>query len=564
MNIIRYTLALEKFINSITASENSLYENSGAVHELCEVLEIGRIEICSFDNPAVEHINSGQTKVYCELGTYCKDISVSERNVTSNMNVVTYTAYALSESTQWSDEIKDKVRIVLQILFAFHSRDNLMQVVDKLTFFDQETGINNVRYYFKHLVKLNEQKMLSGKYAIRFNLKRFSSVNERIGRSKATMVMRSFLCELSAVIGKDETLCRLGGDNFLMLVNSEHIEKVIDMLRGIDIVFNLSTEETINISACAGVLLITENPNIQTASDIIDRITIAINIAKKSGEQDIVFFDESMITTKSRNMKIVNTFPQALQEESLKVYYQPKISLDGYTIAGAEALCRWIKDGKTVLPDEFIPVLEQGLEICSLDFYILEHVCRDIRRWLDNGKNVVKISVNLSRRHMSDMDLLKHVIEIVDRYSIPHKYIEIELTETTTDVEFKDLKRIVSGLQAEGFSTSVDDFGIGYSSLTLIKDIPWDVLKVDKSFLPNDGEHDEKQKKIMFKYVLAMAQEMGIECIAEGVETISQLQLLKENCCNLAQGFFFDRPLAVDDFEKRLDDRSYSVSGQNL
>ena len=151
------------------------------------------------------------------------------------------------------------------------------------------------------------------------------------------------------------------------------------------------------------------------------------------------------------------------------------------------------------------------------------------------------------------MDLLKHIVEIVDRNNVPHQYIEIELTETTTDVEFKDLKRTIGGLQKTGISTSVDDFGVGYSSLNLIKEIPWDVLKLDKSLLPTDEDENKVQKAVMFKYIVAMAQEMGLECISEGVETKEQVQLLAENNCNLAQGFYSDRPLPVAEFEKRLE-----------
>ena len=112
---------------------------------------------------------------------------------------------------------------------------------------------------------------------------------------------------------------------------------------------------------------------------------------------------------------------------------------------------------------EFIPILEQNTDICQLDFYMLDHVCKDIRRWLDEGRKVVRVSVNLSRKHMMDVDLLEHIISIVDKYRVPHEYIEIELTETTTDVEFRDLKRVVSSLQQQGIYTSVDDFGMGYS-----------------------------------------------------------------------------------------------------
>ena len=208
---------------------------------------------------------------------------------------------------------------------------------------------------------------------------------------------------------------------------------------------------------------------------------------------------------------------------------------------------------------EFIPVLEETSDICKLDFYMLDKVCENIRSWLDAGKRVVRVSVNLSRRHMINPELLKTIISIIDRHSVPHEYIEIELTETTTDVEFRDLRRVVDGLQKQGICTSVDDFGMGYSSLNLIRVVPWNVLKVDKIFLPLDGESKESTRSVMFKYVVAMAKEIGLECIVEGVETPAQLELLRQNECELAQGYLFDKPLPREEFEKRLDIGKYSV-----
>lgn len=142
-------------------------------------------------------------------------------------------------------------------------------------------------------------------------------------------------------------------------------------------------------------------------------------------------------------------------------------------------------------------------------------------------------------------------MDIIDKYKIPHEYIEIELTETTTDVSFRDLKRIVYGLQSQGISTAIDDFGIGYSSLNLLRELPWDILKIDKSFLVEKPDAPE-QNHVMLKHIIAMAQEMGIRCIVEGVESPDQVRLLKENKCYYVQGFLFDKPLARDVFESRL------------
>ena len=192
-------------------------------------------------------------------------------------------------------------------------------------------------------------------------------------------------------------------------------------------------------------------------------------------------------------------------------------------------------------------------DICQLDFYMLDHVCRDINRWISEGRKSIRVSVNLSRKHMMNVNLLQTLLKIIDRHNIPHSCIEIELTETTTDVEFNDLKRVVRGLQKVGIYTSVDDFGIGYSSLNLIRELPWNVIKVDRSFIPVENEEKEEINSIMFKYVVAMAKELGIEVIVEGVETEYQLNILKNNNCDLAQGYFFDRPLPVNEFESKMD-----------
>ncbi len=274
---------------------------------------------------------------------------------------------------------------------------------------------------------------------------------------------------------------------------------------------------------------------------------MAKNVHRTTG----VFYDEALIQKQNDGKLIESMFPKALEREEFLVYYQPKVLLKDYRLAGAEALCRWKHNGELVPPNQFIPILEESNAICTLDFYMLEHVCRDLRRWLDEGKQIVRVSVNFSRRHVLNPKLVESILEIVDWYEIPHKYIEIELTETTTDGDFTDLKKIASGLRNAGISTSVDDFGMGYSSLNLIREAPWNVLKIDRSFLPM-GDQSDNQKYVMLKYLIAMFQDMGLECIVEGVDTGGRRIMIKENNCYLAQGFYFDKPLPVEEFEKKL------------
>lgn len=310
----------------------------------------------------------------------------------------------------------------------------------------------------------------------------------------------------------------------------------LEALAGIPVVYDVNTGSRVTISASAGVFVIPGGFEYYEPGQIMDIILNASQTARSGEYGNVVYYNMNIKESRERIMQLERLFPEALRGEEFQVYYQPKIDIETGELAGAEALCRWLRNGEVVPPVEFIPYLEQSLNICMLDFYMLDHVCADIRRWLDEGRPVVRISVNLSRRHMHDPDLYQHIVEIVDRHNVPHRYVEIELTETTADVEFTDLKRVVQDLQRVGIYTSVDDFGIGYSSLNLIKEIPWNVLKVDKSFLPVLNEDDGSVRSIMFKYVIAMAKALGLECVAEGVESKCQVDLLRQYHCDIAQG----------------------------
>ena len=285
----------------------------------------------------------------------------------------------------------------------------------------------------------------------------------------------------------------------------------------------------------------------------MDKIATTSRVAKLNPSDNIVFFDGKAEEGRERLANFRKLLPLGLEKGEFKVYYQPKSDIQSEEIIGAEALCRWEHEGAVIMPADFIPILEQSTDICKLDFYMLEHVCQDIRRRLDEGKPVVRVSVNFSHKNMMDADLSEHITDVVDRYRVPHDLIEIEFTESTTDIEFKEIKRVVSELQQDGICTSVDDFGLGQSSLNLIREIPWNVLKIDRSLIPLDADNPHSTRSVMFKYIVAMAKELGLECIAEGVETEKQVNMLRDNSCSLAQGYYFGKPLPTEEFEKELD-----------
>ena len=527
-----------------------------ALGKLCVDLNISKGVTCFYDSEKHESLGKGDEFVCYDSGEECH-VAKRIRIVTPAMTVVTCETYQANGAEPLTPVQEERVELIMRCIVTYLSSSRLQRIVERLTFYDY-SDYPNMRYFVRELNRKNAAGKLDGMVAINFNLKHFSAINQDLGRATGDMIMRNYIAHLQEII-EDGCICRLGGDGFLMLFDSKYLNKVIDAFDNTQVVADINETKHISVSAWAGVYVIDMNECKET-TNINDRVILALQTAKSQGKKNVVFYSESLAHDKEKVRHVQQLFPEAIEKEEFLVYYQPKIDIVTGKLSGAEALCRWRHDGQIINPVDFIPILEMGNEICKVDFYMLDHVCRDIRRWLDEGKKPVRISVNFSRKHMIDMDLVESILDVIDRNNVPHQYIEIELTETTTDVEFRDLKRVVSGLQQAGVWTSVDDFGIGYSSLNLIREVPWNVLKVDKSFIPLDDEKEDSITSIMLKYVVAMAKELGLECIAEGVETHKQVETLRDNKCDLAQGFYFDKPLPKDEFEDRLKEGKYEVA----
>lgn len=236
------------------------------------------------------------------------------------------------------------------------------------------------------------------------------------------------------------------------------------------------------------------------------------------------------------------------------VYYQPKVDANTNKICGAEALVRWMHEGRLIPPVQFIPQLEREGSVCRLDYYVLEETCRFIRKRLDEGKKVPCISVNFSRRHLEEDYLVKKIVNVIDKYGIDHGYIEIELTESEDFQNYEIMSEIVDGLRSEGIATSIDDFGTGYSSLNMIKKVDLNVIKIDKSFIPMETEYPGKETDmVMFVSIVDLVRKLGKKTIAEGVETKEQLRYLRQVGCDIVQGYVFDKPMPESEFEVRLE-----------
>lgn len=517
---------------------------------ICKFLRISRISSAVFDSTCDSAIIKSAPHIYYDDGNAdsTRVLKFTENNVRACK--ANYSFMQSKSGQDWSEEEVQQIEAFEKLIYTFCDRSYASTIAKDLSMFDNDLMVYPLTFFLATVKNLIRQGRIGEFGGVYFNIKHFSSINDRFGRDCATNIMKLFIHGILEKILYEECICRVGGDNFVVLFKKDNLNIIKNYLSGMPITFN--DGETVTVTTTAGYYMIPEAT--ESATDVMDRISTAYQLAKSVYKRPFLFYDDEIMQHQTHVKEIEMMFPSAIENEEFKVFYQPKTQLNNYQLAGAEALCRWFRNGKVISPGEFIPVLEGSKAICTLDFYMLDHVCRDIRRWLDEGREAVKVSVNLSRLHLGDEDLLESILRIIDKYKVPHHFIEIELTETTTDVDYEELKKIVYGLREQDISTSVDDFGVGYSSLNLIREMPWNVLKIDKIFLPTQEEENNDPSKVkMLRHIITMSQDLGLECIVEGVETAEQVKLLKDCKCYLAQGFYFDRPLPVKEFEQKLE-----------
>lgn len=503
-----------------------------------------------------ERIGDGDHYVGYENGEESK-VLLTIRVVTQTTAVAIGTVYGAIDREYTDEEIK-QLELFLRTILFFVSRKKIQNALERIAYYD-EYGYPNIRSFMRNIDNSYKEEGIYGYTAICYDIRHLALINREIGHDNGSKVMRMVFEMMQAMVGENGIVCRFNGDTFFAKFKNEYLDSILSILKGTSITYDGETQRKVFVSASVGVYVIPKNYKMGSSADIVDKILPAVNAAKAEAT-GVVYYTDKVIQDREDQMSMHRLFPIALSNHEFKVFYQPKIDVATGKISGAEALCRWFRDGKIVPPGEFIPILEQNADICQLDFYMLDQVCKDIKRWSETGRNVVRVSVNFSRKHLLDPYFMDKILKIIKDNGISYEYVEVELTETTTDVEFLDLKRIVGGLQKEGICTSVDDFGMGYSSLNLIREIPWDVLKIDKCFLPAEGETYNEITSTMFKHIISMAKDIGLECITEGVETKDQVEILRQNGCQFAQGFFFDKPLPVEEFEKRLEKGFYEIS----
>lgn len=414
--------------------------------------------------------------------------------------------------------------------------------------YDFLTGIYGQQKFYQATRELLDQRAGANFAFIHFDIDRFRIINTLYGSKEGDRLIHFVAGAIRKVMtayGRG-IYGRLGGDVFGMCVPYEDGAAIYHILEGIRAEIRKHSVHYY-LETCAGIYLV-DDPDMEVAA-MHDNAEIAAAQCKGQYMVHDVLYTEEIGQKVLREQHIIDEMDAALAEQQFIVYFQPKYQLKKMAPYGAEALVRWKKpNGEIVLPNEFIPIFERNGFITKLDYYVWEKVCQFIDSELSQGRNPAPISVNVSRVNLYNPDFMDSLIDLIHRYHIPPHYLNLELTESVFSEDAELIQRAVNYLHDAGFTILMDDFGSGYSSLNILKDVDLDVLKIDMKFF-SKGNTAEKGAKII-EAVIRMAESLDMMVIAEGVEEKHQVDFLNDLGCDYIQGYYFGRPMSQDQYEK--------------
>lgn len=419
---------------------------------------------------------------------------------------------------------------------------------------DDLTGLPTKQQHKRAASRILKKKKGSYVY-VSCDIAGFKFLNETYGYHQGNLLLKQVAATLLKNMGKNELVSRTTGDHFCMLLRQDKKgamkERILDMFEQNYEFVNDGKSVNYQVVFRCGVYEV-------MPGDDINMIRSRANmVRKKIGKcfsTTVAFFNEADMARELEKKELEAEVKKAVEEKQLVVYFQPKFDISSEKISGAEALIRWNHPTKGMLsPAKFIPLCEENGYICTIDFYVLEEVCACMKQWKEEGRKLVKVSVNFSRIHLNFENFVDRLNDTVKRYGLDPSLLEVELTETVAYEEMTTLLDVMRRIKAAGFGLSMDDFGSGYSSLNLLREMPVDVLKLDKGFLDDCGGDSITREKRIIAHVISMAKDLEISVLAEGVETMQQKEFLKESNCDMIQGYYYAKPMPIENFETYLE-----------
>lgn len=449
------------------------------------------------------------------------------------------------------DSLLTITKIISSYLLKMRASERASRQLYIIKNYDALTGLPTLHKFKKDLKQILLENP-GKKYAIIYSdINQFKFINNTLGYDVGDKILCDMANFLFSQRSKKSAVCRISGDYFLTAVPFTDETSIRNNILSMNEQFNIMQKAKYpgyKFVVTSGVALLDNTADITVA---IDNANMARKSIKNRSKTACQFFDDKMKIQLKKEAEITNSMEQALKNGEFVVYLQPKVGLKDNKMVGAEALVRWKKkDGSLVQPGDFIPLFERNGFIVNLDFYIYEEVCKILRDWIKKELPVFPISVNVSRIHLNDENFVGELKKIVDYYGIPYKLLELELTESIFINNAEAALTTMKKLRKLGFGVSIDDFGAGYSSLNLLKNMETDVIKLDKEFFGKGNM--EKEEQIIVSSIISMAKQLNMKVLSEGVETKKQSEFLKAVSCDMAQGYLYSRPIPVQEFEKLM------------
>lgn len=437
------------------------------------------------------------------------------------------------------------------LFYIFRMRSYSKRQLFATAFVDQITGADN----FNRMCEMFEENLAGLNHSaalVIFDINKFKVINDLHGYERGNEVLKRIAGVLRDNLSDKESFCRLSADKFILLLAFGERKEFIKRLRNLTTQLrrNCTLEDSrVMLDLAFGIYEITEDIPFYI---MLDRAHLALERAKRRTFDKYDFYDERDRNRIVAEQHIEDAMEMALDSGEFEVFLQPKCDFATGELRGAEALVRWNRRGENRLvpPDEFIPVFERNGFILRLDMFILEQIAKLLAKWQEENKKMVPLAVNFSRLHLNDARYIPQMRRMMAKHGVDPKWVEAELTENVIFNNLERVQEVVRELHLYGFSVAMDDFGSGYSSLNLLKDLHFDTIKLDKEFL-NEFEENPRSKYVI-EGAVKMLKTLSVHVVAEGVETREQADFLRSTGCDLAQGYFFSRPVSIATFEQML------------
>ncbi|MFA6018972.1 MAG: EAL domain-containing protein [Rhodospirillales bacterium] len=423
---------------------------------------------------------------------------------------------------------------------------------------DPLTGLPNRQLFHDRAEQnlLNAKRSAKSLALLLVGLDRFSVLNDALGHGGGDALLKEVAERLKKCVRVSDTAARLGSDQFgLILPISAADDSVIvaeKVLRSLRDPFHVEGREVV-LSASVGISLYPADAD--SADRLMKNADSAMHHAKVMGRDQYQFYAGEMNDRARKRLDLEHRLRRALTQQEFVLYYQPKIRVDSDSLTGMEALIRWMEPSRGMIsPADFIPVAEESGLIGPIGLWVLKEACRQNKEWQDKGLKPVRVSVNVSAHQFRDRDLIEKVHTVLDQTGMEPKWLELELTESMLVGDIEQVVTKMKALRDLGIHLSIDDFGTGYSSLSYLARFPITTLKIDRAFV-KDVETNPFTAEIA-RAIIGLSRGLNLEVVAEGAELAAQVDFLRENGCDMVQGFYFSKPLPPAEFEARLRESS--------